>query len=137
MWYPWSSPSRSVARMSRGSVPLKSWARIWRSSNNQATSLSEVYSHPGPAGCQWGVERGIPRPISRGGRRPVRRHAVTTGSSRRYRGPREAFAEDLAIRRYGERGNSIVHWSDFDRGGHFAAMDHRGSLLLEVSVLAR
>ena len=34
-----------------------------------------------------------------------------------------AFAEDVAIRRYGERGNNIVHWSDFDRGGHFAAME--------------
>jgi pimeloyl-ACP methyl ester carboxylesterase len=34
-----------------------------------------------------------------------------------------AFAEDVAIRRYGERGNNIVHWSEFDRGGHFAAME--------------
>ena len=34
-----------------------------------------------------------------------------------------AFATDIAIRRYGERGNTIVHWSDFDRGGHFAAME--------------
>jgi epoxide hydrolase len=34
-----------------------------------------------------------------------------------------AFAEDVAIRRYAERGNNIVHWSDFDRGGHFAAME--------------
>ena len=34
-----------------------------------------------------------------------------------------AFATDVAIRRYGERGNTIVHWSDFDRGGHFAAME--------------
>lgn len=33
------------------------------------------------------------------------------------------FAEDIAIRRYAERGNNIVHWSDFDRGGHFAAME--------------
>ncbi len=33
------------------------------------------------------------------------------------------FAEDVAIRRYGERGNNIVHWSEFDRGGHFAAME--------------
>jgi epoxide hydrolase len=33
------------------------------------------------------------------------------------------FAEDYAIRRYAERGNSIVHWSEFDRGGHFAAME--------------
>ena len=34
-----------------------------------------------------------------------------------------AFAEDVSIRRYGELGNNIVHWSDFDRGGHFAAME--------------
>jgi pimeloyl-ACP methyl ester carboxylesterase len=33
------------------------------------------------------------------------------------------FAEDYAIRRYGERANNIVHWSEFDRGGHFAAME--------------
>lgn len=34
-----------------------------------------------------------------------------------------AFAEDVSIRRYAEQGNNIVHWSDFDRGGHFAAME--------------
>ena len=34
-----------------------------------------------------------------------------------------AFAEDVAIRRYGEQGYNIVHWSDFDEGGHFAAME--------------
>ncbi len=33
------------------------------------------------------------------------------------------FAEDIAIRRYGEQGNHIVHWTDFDRGGHFAALE--------------
>jgi pimeloyl-ACP methyl ester carboxylesterase len=33
------------------------------------------------------------------------------------------FAEDVAIRRYAERGNNIVHWSEFNRGGHFAAME--------------
>jgi pimeloyl-ACP methyl ester carboxylesterase len=33
------------------------------------------------------------------------------------------FAEDLAIRRYGEKWHNIVHWSDFDSGGHFAAME--------------
>lgn len=33
------------------------------------------------------------------------------------------FAEDVAIRRYAEQANNIVHWSDFDRGGHFAAME--------------
>ena len=33
------------------------------------------------------------------------------------------FADDIAIRRYAERGNTIVHWTEFDRGGHFAAME--------------
>jgi len=33
------------------------------------------------------------------------------------------FAEDIAIRRYAERLNTIVHWSDFDGGGHFAALE--------------
>ena len=33
------------------------------------------------------------------------------------------FAEDVAIRRYAEPGNTIVHWSEFERGGHFAAME--------------
>jgi epoxide hydrolase len=33
------------------------------------------------------------------------------------------FREDLAIRRYGEQFFNIVHWSDFDTGGHFAAME--------------
>ncbi len=36
------------------------------------------------------------------------------------------FAEDYAIRRYGERGHNIVHWSEFDSGGHFAAMEAPG-----------
>ncbi len=33
------------------------------------------------------------------------------------------FAEDIAIRHVAEQGNNIVHWSEFDRGGHFAAME--------------
>jgi len=28
-----------------------------------------------------------------------------------------------SVRRFAERANNIVHWSQFDRGGHFAAMD--------------
>jgi epoxide hydrolase len=43
-----------------------------------------------------------------------------------------AFAEDIAIRRYGEQGNNIVHWSDFDRGGHFAAMEAPDLLVGDV-----
>ena len=33
------------------------------------------------------------------------------------------FAEDVPIRRFAEQVNNIVHWSEFDRGGHFAAME--------------
>jgi epoxide hydrolase len=33
------------------------------------------------------------------------------------------FAEDIAIRRFAEGTNNIVHWSDFTEGGHFAAME--------------
>jgi pimeloyl-ACP methyl ester carboxylesterase len=33
------------------------------------------------------------------------------------------FAEDIAIRRYAEQSNNVVYWSEFDRGGHFAAME--------------
>jgi pimeloyl-ACP methyl ester carboxylesterase len=39
-----------------------------------------------------------------------------------------AFAEDVAIRRFAEPLNNIVHWSDFDEGGHFAAMERPGLL---------
>jgi epoxide hydrolase len=33
------------------------------------------------------------------------------------------FAGDVALRRYAEQNNTIVHWSEFDRGGHFAATE--------------
>ena len=48
-----------------------------------------------------------------------------------------AFAKDLAIRRYGEQGNNIVHWSDFDRGGHFAAMEAPDLLVGDVRTFFR
>jgi len=48
-----------------------------------------------------------------------------------------AFAEDLAIRRYGEQGNNVVHWSDFDRGGHFAALEAPDLLVADVRALFR
>ncbi len=31
--------------------------------------------------------------------------------------------QDIAIRRFGEEGYNIVHWSEFDRGGYFAALE--------------
>jgi epoxide hydrolase len=47
------------------------------------------------------------------------------------------FAEDVAIRRYGEAGYNIVHWSDFDRGGHFAAMEVPDLLVDDVRTFFR
>jgi pimeloyl-ACP methyl ester carboxylesterase len=42
------------------------------------------------------------------------------------------FAEDIAIRRYAERGNNIVHWTDFGTGGHFAALETPDLLVADV-----
>jgi epoxide hydrolase len=47
------------------------------------------------------------------------------------------FAEDVAIRRYGEQANNIVRWSDFDRGGHFAAMEAPDLLVQDVRAFFR
>jgi epoxide hydrolase len=48
-----------------------------------------------------------------------------------------AFAEDVAIRRYGEENHNIVHWSDFERGGHFAAMEAPDLLVDDVRAFFR
>jgi pimeloyl-ACP methyl ester carboxylesterase len=42
------------------------------------------------------------------------------------------FAQDVALRAYAEQGNNIVHWSEFDRGGHFAAMEAPDLLVGDV-----
>ena len=34
-----------------------------------------------------------------------------------------AFAEDIPIRRFAEQANNITHWTDFETGGHFAALE--------------
>nr|WP_328745993.1 epoxide hydrolase N-terminal domain-containing protein [Streptomyces sp. NBC_00285] len=33
------------------------------------------------------------------------------------------FGEDVAIRRWAERANTVTRWTEFDRGGHFAALE--------------
>jgi pimeloyl-ACP methyl ester carboxylesterase len=48
-----------------------------------------------------------------------------------------AFAEDVAIRRYAEGLNKIVHWSDFETGGHFAAMEVPDLLVGDVRAFFR
>jgi epoxide hydrolase len=47
------------------------------------------------------------------------------------------FAEDIAIRRYAEHANNIVHWTEFDRGGHFAAMEAPDLLVGDVRAFFR
>lgn len=49
------------------------------------------------------------------------------------------FARDIAqpVRRTAERGNHIVHWSEFDRGGHFAAMEQPGLLVGDIRAFFR
>ncbi len=47
------------------------------------------------------------------------------------------FAQDIAIRRYAELGHNIVHWSEFDRGGHFAAMEAPDLLVDDVRAFFR
>jgi len=46
---------------------------------------------------------------------PKERSAVPTGVA--------VFPTDVSIRRFAEKTETIVHWSEFDRGGHFAAME--------------
>jgi pimeloyl-ACP methyl ester carboxylesterase len=46
---------------------------------------------------------------------PVTRSAVPTAVAN--------FAEDVAIRRWSEETNTVVRWTEFDRGGHFAALE--------------
>lgn len=48
-----------------------------------------------------------------------------------------AFAGDVAVRRYAEQANNVVHWSDFDAGGHFAAMEAPDLLVGDVRTFFR
>lgn len=47
------------------------------------------------------------------------------------------FAQDYAIRRFGERGHNIVHWPEFDRGGHFATKEVPDLLVGDVRAFFR
>jgi epoxide hydrolase len=42
------------------------------------------------------------------------------------------FAEDIPIQRFADQVNNIVHWSEFERGGHFAAMEAPDLLVDDV-----
>ncbi len=55
---------------------------------------------------------------------PRTRSGVPTGVA--------VFAADMAIRRYAEKWHNVTHWSDFDTGGHFAAMETPQLLVEDV-----
>jgi pimeloyl-ACP methyl ester carboxylesterase len=47
------------------------------------------------------------------------------------------FPTDPTIRRVAEREHTIVHWSEFDRGGHFAAMEAPDLLVEDIRAFFR
>ncbi len=47
------------------------------------------------------------------------------------------FAEDVAIRRYSEPLNRITRWTDFDTGGHFAALETPDLLIDDIRAFFR
>ncbi|CAM02715.1 epoxide hydrolase family protein [Saccharopolyspora erythraea] len=49
------------------------------------------------------------------------------------------FPHDIAlpVRRLAERNNNIVRWTEFDRGGHFAAMEEPGLLVEDLRAFFR
>ena len=61
-----------------------------------------------------------------GGWAPEQPSTVPTGVA--------VFPYEIAppIRRFAERTNNIVHWSEFDRGGHFAAMEEPDLVIGDV-----
>jgi len=42
------------------------------------------------------------------------------------------FTTDLSIRPFANKVNNVVHWSEFDRGGHFAALEAPDLLTADV-----
>ena len=42
------------------------------------------------------------------------------------------FPNDPAMRRFAQRTDTIIHWSEFERGGHFAALEAPDLLTTDV-----
>jgi hypothetical protein len=47
------------------------------------------------------------------------------------------FAEDIAIRQFAEPLNTITHWAEYDRGGHFAALEVPDLFVTDVRTFFR
>jgi epoxide hydrolase len=75
-------------------------------------------------------DRVPPFKIQGGGRgAEIERSPVPTGVA--------VFPQDIAIRRYAEGSNTITYWSEFDRGGRFAAMETPDLLVDDVRTFFR
>ena len=60
---------------------------------------------------------------------PVERSSVPTGFA--------VFPHDTAFRATAEREHTVVHWSEFDRGGHFAALETPDLLVDDIRAFFR
>ena len=78
---------------------------------NTANSAARIYAEFARTGGGWGRQEPS---------------TVPTGVAQ--------FAYEIVppIRRFAERTNNIVHWSEFERGGHFAAMEQPDLLVGDV-----
>lgn len=61
--------------------------------------------------------------------RPVEKSDVPTGVA--------VFPGDAGVRRIAEREHNVIHWSEFDRGGHFAAMEAPDLLITDIRTFFR
>jgi epoxide hydrolase len=43
-----------------------------------------------------------------------------------------SLTQDVAIRRFAERDHNVVHWSEFERGGHFFALEEPRQFVADV-----
>ncbi len=79
------------------------------------SSADMYYEGAHDAGGGWGAE--------------IERGPVPTGVA--------VFPQDIAIRRHAEAANTITHWSEYDDGGHFAAMEVPELLIDDVRTFFR
>jgi epoxide hydrolase len=83
---------------------------------NTANSAARLYAEFARSGSGWGK---------------VEPSTVPAGVAQF---PYEIFPP---IRRFAERSNNIVHWSEFDRGGHFPAIEQPGLLVGDIRAFFR
>lgn len=65
-------------------------------------------------------------------RRPARRQRRRTA-----RRLAAGAAQDVTIRRFAERDHNVVHWTEYDKGGHFFAMEQPELFVADVRAFFR